>query len=71
MRQLYIMVLNVKLLRGTMFDDAWIVNQMRSPRMGSSLCVLILKKTTGAMLHRCGACHGASDAKVRTNSPGR
>ena len=21
------------------------------------------------MLHRCGACHGASDAKVRTNSP--
>ena len=52
-------------------DDAWIVSQMRSSRMGSSLYVLILKKTTGAMLHRCGAYHRASDAKVRTNSPDR
>ena len=52
-------------------DDARIVSQMRLSRMGSSLYTLILKKRTGAMLHRCGACHGASNAEVRTNSPGR
>ena len=32
-------------------DDAWIVSQMRSSRMGSSSCILILKKITGAMMH--------------------
>ena len=52
-------------------DDARIVSQMRSSRMGSSSYILILKKRTVAMLHWCGACHGASDAKIRTNSPGR
>ena len=52
-------------------DDAQIVNQMRSSRMGSSSYILILKKRTGAMMHQCGVCHGASDAKVRTNSPSR
>ena len=52
-------------------DDARIVSQMRSSRMGLSSYILILKKKTRAMMHRCGACHGASDAKVRTNSLGR
>ena len=52
-------------------DDARIVSQMRSSRMGSSSYILILKKRTGVMMHRCGVCHGASDAKVRTNSPSR
>ena len=52
-------------------DDARIVSQMRSSRMRSSSYILILKKRIGAMMHRCGACHGASDAKVRTNSPER
>ena len=52
-------------------DDARIVNQMRSFRMGSSSYIQILKKRIGAMMHRCGVCHGASDAKVRTNSPSR
>ena len=52
-------------------DDARIVSQMRSSRMGSSSYILILKKRTWAMMHRCGVCHGASDAKVRTNSPSR
>ena len=52
-------------------DDARIISQMRSSRMGPSSYILILKKRTGAMMHRCGVCHGASDAKVRTNSPSR
>ena len=57
--------------RRRQIDDARIISQMRSSRMGSSSYILILKKRTVAMLHRCGACHGASDAKVRTNSLGR
>ena len=57
--------------RRRQIDDARIISQMRSSRMGSSSYILILKKRTLAMLHRCGACHGASDAKVRTNSLGR
>ena len=52
-------------------DDARIVSQMSSSRMGSSSYILILKKRTGAMMHQCGVYHGASDAKVRTNSPSR
>ena len=57
--------------RWRQIDDARIVSQMRSSRMGSSSYILVLKNKIGAMMHRCGACHGASDAKVRTNSTGR
>ena len=57
--------------RQSQTDDTQIVSQMRSSRMGLSSYILILKKRTGAMMHQCGACHGASDTKVRTNSPGR
>ena len=39
--------------------------------MESSSYILILKDKIRAVMHRCGACHRASDAKVRTNSTSR
>ena len=39
--------------------------------MESSLYIPILKDKIRAVMHWCGACHRASDAKVRTNSTGR
>ena len=52
-------------------DDAQIVSQMRSSRKESSSYILILKDKIRAVMYRFGACHRASDAKVRTNSIGR
>ena len=39
--------------------------------MESSSYILILKDKIRAVMHRCGAYHRASDAKVRTNCTGR
>ena len=48
-------------------DDARIVSQMWLSRMELFSDILILKIRNRAMVHRCGACHRASDAKVRKN----
>ena len=58
-------------LKFMLHDDARIVSQMRLSRMESSSYILILKDKIRAVMHWCGACHRASDAKVRTNSTGR
>ena len=49
-------------------DDARIVNQMWSSRLESSSDIPTLKIRNRVMVHRCGACHRASDAKVRKSA---
>ena len=49
-------------------DDAWIVSQMWSSRLGSSSTIPTLKIRNRAMVHRCDACHRASDVRVRKSA---
>ena len=57
--------------RRRQIDDAQIISQMRLSKKESSSYILILKDKIRAVMHRCGTCHRASDAKVRTNNTGR